>query len=359
MSALVRVTRGPSLDILASVFGVLAGALGFSVILILAGHDAVAIWKAVIAGAFGTRTAVTETIVTTIPILLCALAVAIPARAGLINIGGEGQLLAGAIGATWAALTFGDQPSLVVLPLMALSAVALGGAWGLVPGLLRAAAGANEAVVSLFMNFVASLWLLHLIHGPWRDPSSRGWAQTVPFSPAALLPHLPGTRIHLMIVVALLLAVGLWAVMAWTSTGLTLRLLETSPRAATYAGINSGPYLVAVLVLGGMVAGLAGLGEVSAIHGRLREGISTGFGYTGFLVAWLCGHRAEVIPLGALLLGGLTVGADVLRVTAGLPFATVQVLQGMILVGVIGFHGWAANVRSRAPGAVEGVARHG
>ncbi len=320
---------------IASIAGVFAGCLGFSVVLLLAGCSPLAVWGEVLRGAWGTKQAASESIVTTIPILLCGLAAALPARAGLINIGGEGQLVAGAIGATGAVLMFAILPHLPLLFLMAVNAVICGGLWGLIPGLLKAMTSASEAVVSLFMNFVALLLMLYLINGHWRDPDSRGWAQTVAFPETAVLPHLPGTRIHLLVLAGLLLAALLWLFLRWTATGMALRLIESAPEAAAYAGVRATPLLTLVMVAGGAIAGLAGFGEVSVIHGRLREGVSAGFGYTGFLVAWLCGHNLLFIPLGAIFLGGLIAGADVLRVASGLPFATVEILQGLILIGVI------------------------
>lgn len=314
----------------------LAGAFVlFAVMLVLSGRDAGHVLKTLLVGGWGSTTAITESIVKAIPIMFCAFAAALPARLGLINIGGEGQFVLGAIGASWVALSFPELPRPAMLLAMALVAMLAGGLWGLIPGGLRALTRSSEIVVSLLLNYVAVFGLLHLIHGPWKDPNAFGWAQTPAFPPSAVLPHIAGTRIHILLFVGLAVAVVL-ALLMWRSVwGVAFKIIEASPRAAEYARLDPKKYYIAAFVISGALAALAGFAEVSVIHGRLREGISIGYGYTGFLVAWICSSRFGLIPLVALLLGGFLSGADVLQISAGLPYATINILQGLLFIGVL------------------------
>jgi len=320
-----------------SVMPVIAAVGVFALILLIAGESPRRILPIFFVGAWGSSTAWSEALVKATSIALCALATAIPGRLGLINIGGEGQFLLGTIGATWAALSLsGGSPGLT-LAAMVVAAVASGAVWGLIPGLLRAATGTSETVVSLMLNYVAMLMLLHLIHGPWRDPASLGWAQTAPFPDGALLGHFGNTRIHILVVVAMVAAAVLALAVRHLTIGISARVIHASPSAAVYAGIKPAPYYIAAFLIGGSLAGLAGFGEVSGVHGRLREGVSLGYGFAGFLVSWMCGNRFEWIPVISLVFGGLLASGDVLQIDAGLPFATVNVLLGLVFLAVLIF----------------------
>lgn len=320
----------------ALVLALFLAAGAFAIVVALAGEDPRAVLATM--GAAGTSSAYgfVETVVKAIPVLLCALAVAIPGRLGLVNIGGEGQLLVGAIGAAFAARLAAGLPLVPTLLLMALFAGGLGAAWGLLPGALRGLTRANEIVITLLLNYVAGLMLLHLVHGPLRDPASMGWPQGEALSAAARLAGLWGTRIHALIWVAL----GLCALLAFcarrTVVGMAARVIGANPAVGRYLGLRVSIYYAVAFAVAGAVAGLAGFGELSAIQGRLREGISVGYGYAGFFVAWLCRNHFGWLPVGALAFSLVITGADALQVSAGMPFATVYLLQGLVFLAVLG-----------------------
>lgn len=283
----------------------------------------------------GTKYGIAEAIAKMTPILLCALAAAIPARMGLINIGGEGQFLMGTIGATLVALVIPDASSLLLLPLMACGAAILAGVWGLIPAVLKTATRASETVISLLMNYVSGLFVLYLIHGPLKDPTSMGWPQSAAFSANATLPCIPTTRIHPVILVALAFAILLAWVAQSTIIGMSSKIIRTKPAVARYAGIPLTTYYVFGFVLAGALAGIAGFGEISAVHGRLREGISLGYGYAGFFVAWLCRNSFLACVPASILFALIVTGADALQISAGLPFATIYFVQGLLFVIVL------------------------
>jgi general nucleoside transport system permease protein len=329
---LTNLLPGGTVGVFASVLAALA-ILG--IILLLGGYNPIAVLATLGRGGWGSMTSVSETFVRATPILLCAAAAALPGRLGLVNIGGEGQFLVGAVAASWIALTFDHLPGGFVLPLMAGASFLLGAVWGLIPGGLRAWTRTSETVVSLLLNYVASFWLLHLIHGPWKNPNGLGWAETRAFSESALLRHLPGTRIHIMLAVALGIVLIIAVILKHTIWGFAARVIEASPETARYAGISDKSYFIFTFFIAGGLAGLAGFGEIAGVQGRLREGVSLGYGYVGFLVAWLCRNRFAWLPVASILLGGLLAGGDVLQVSAGLPFATINILQGLLFLAVL------------------------
>lgn len=275
-----------------------------------------------------------EVFVKAVPILFCALAVALPGRLGLVNIGGEGQLVLGAIAATCVAVCLpGSGP--IGLLMMVLGAVAAGILWGGLPGWLRSKFQVNETLLSLLLNYVAQLFLLYLIHGPWKDPGSLGWPQSRAFPASLILPEIGESRVHLLSVVALVLCILFAYLGKYTRIGFSGRIIQSNVGTARYLRIKVNIYFVVAFCLAGAIAALGGMGEIAGVQGRLRDGFSLGYGYAGFFVAWLCGHRFLLLPLAAVLFACVVVGADSLQVFKELPFATVYLLQGIIFLAVM------------------------
>ena len=301
------------------------------------------LWQFAMGDAFSRR----ETLIKTAPILLCALATAIPGRLGLISVGAEGQLHAGAIAGTAVVLFQQDWPAALLLPAM-LGAAMLGGAlWGGIAGLLRAWLDVNETITTLVLNYVAVLMVSALVYGIWRDPANLGWPATAQFPDAAKLPVWPGTRVHLGlglgIVAALLAALLFWRGLLAER----VRLLHENRKLGETHGLDYRRYVVALMLAGGAAAGIAGIAETSAVQGRLQPGISIGYGLTGFLVAWLCGHRFVAILPVSLLIGGLIAASDSLQLFAKVPAASATVLQGLLFVTVLTVPGLVARWRDR------------
>jgi simple sugar transport system permease protein len=317
-------------DSVGSISAVVAAFIVVAVFLWLVDRDPIQTYAGIFSGAFGNWFAITETLVAATPIMLCALGVAIAAWVGLMSVGAEGQLYLGAVGATYVALALPDAPPWQVLPLMFVASCLCGALWSGVPGLLRAKFGVNETIVTLLLNYVAILLVEYLVHGPWQDPESFSWPQTPAFSAAAELPRWSGTRLHLGICFGLVLAIFFWWTLPRTRMGFIVRVIGGNPKAASYAHYPVARYLFVAMLVSGAIAALAGLGQVSAIEGRLRMGISPGYGYTGFLVSWLARHKPLAIVVIAVLMGGLLSGGDSLQLDEKLPFATINILQGCI-----------------------------
>ena len=251
-----------------------------------------------------------EVAVAATPILLTGAAVAIAFRAGFWNIGAEGQLLAGAVAAAAIGPLVGDLPSWVAIPLMIAAGALAGAAWVLVPALLRVRLGIDEVVTTLLLNPVALLVVNALLHGPWRDPKraspSRPASRTRPSFRTLSRSH-GSTSGSSSRSSSCLVA---WYVLTRTAAGLRLRAVGLSPHAARFAGINVERTLLSVALVSGAIAGIAGVGEVAGIQHRLTSGLSSGFGYTGIVVAMLGGLTMPGVLVAGLLLGDLTVGTS-------------------------------------------------
>ena len=278
-----------------------------------------------------------EVLVAATPLLFTGAAVAIAFRSGFWNIGAEGQLLLGAVAATWAATTFvGGLPRAVAIPIV-IGMGALGGAaWALVPALLRVRLGIDEVVTTLLLNPVGLLVVTGLLNGPWRNPETM-FPESERIATSAELPPIVGaeSRLHLGFVIAIALIVVAWFVFGRTATGLRLRAAGLSPEAAGFAGIRVGPLLLGAALVSGAIAGIAGASEVMGIQYRLTDGFSAGFGYTGIVVATLGGLSMPGVVLAALFLGDLVVGSTSAGRELGVPSQLADIVQGALLLVMV------------------------
>ncbi len=307
----------------------------FGVVLLLAGKDPIQAYADTFSQTLGTPYGLSEIVVRMVPLILTAVAVAIPARIGLINIGGEGQFYMGAWLATWGAITFTDLPAWLLLPLMCGFGMIGGGAWAAIAGVLRAKGWVSETISTLLLNYVAPLVTNFFIFGAWRSPDSGLYPVSRTFIEAARLPTFGGTRITLGIVLALIAVALYWFLMTRTRWGLEMRAIGGNPEAARRLGIPVAWYIVIALFGGGGLAGLAGMAEVSGIHGRLIQVISPGYGFMGFLISWLAGGSAVGIVVMAFVLAIIASGGTLLQLTQGLPYAVVNILMALILFVVL------------------------
>jgi simple sugar transport system permease protein len=320
----------------AATAALVAGALAlFSLLLLGSGRSPVDTFASLVGSTLGSTYGLGEVFVKLIPLLLTALAVALPARLGLVNVGGEGQLHLGALFAAAAALALGPgTPAWIGLPAGIAAGLLGGAAWALVPALLRARGWLNETISTLLLNYVALRVVDYLVYGALRDPGSANVPQTREFGPGFHWPAFTG-RVHLGLALGLVLLVAAAVVLSRTRWGYEIRAIGGNPVAAHRHGLPLATATVLVLCAGGALAGLAGTGEIMAIQGRLRPHFSADFGYLGFLVSWLAGHR----PLRILVMGfGVAViatGGDSLQLDQGLPSATVNILMALLLIVVL------------------------
>jgi simple sugar transport system permease protein len=323
--------------VLVPILSILLALIACGVVLLASGQNPFEVYRAMVQGSLGDRFAIAETLVKTIPLLLAGLGVSIAFRMQLWNIGAEGQFYLGAIAATGTALYLvPDWPAVLLIPAMMIAGLIGGGAWGFIPGVLRAYLGANETITSLMLNYVAILFSEYLILGPWKNPQGFGFPGTKEFPEAAALPHYGNYRVHLGLVFGLAAAVLLWVALRRTRWGFELGVMGENPRAARYAGMRTRRQIVVVMALSGALAGLAGMSEVAGIAHQLQRNLSPGYGYTAIIVAWL----ARLDPLGivgvSFLLAAVLVGGDQLQLAVGLPSSVAPMLQGAILFFLLG-----------------------
>jgi simple sugar transport system permease protein len=283
----------------------------------------------------GSRWSIEDCLIKAIPIFLCSLGVAIAFRLQIWNIGAEGQFALGAIGATWAALTFPDQSWYVLLPLMALMAFVCGGLWGLLPALLKLRMRANEIIVTLMLNYIAILFLDYLVYGRWKDPSSFGFPMTRTFSVNAIVPKIVGTELNWGLAVCLVCGLIMWVFFRFTRLGFELKVSGENLQATRYAGLPYEKLVCFVMILSGGLAGLAGFLEASATINRLQPSIMVGYGYTAIVVAWLARLNPMTIGIASFLLAALRVGVENLQLELQVPAAFGGIMEGMILLTVL------------------------
>lgn len=331
-----RRPRLPIGAILRPVAGLVTALLIFAVVLLLFGKNPIQAYSDIFSQTLGSRYGLSEVLVKMIPLLLCALAVLVPARLGLVNVGGEGQIYLGAWLATWGALTFSHLPQFVALPLVILLGFIGGGLWAAIPAFLRAKGWLNEVISTLLLNYVAIQFVNYFIYGSWRDPESANFPQTIQFAAAYRLPQFFGTRVHLGLLLGVVAAVLIFLVLRYTQWGYAMRAIGGNPGAANRHGFPIMRYLVLSMIIGGGLAGLAGVGEIMAIQGRLRPAFSPGYGYIGFLISWLAGHNPVGAVIMAFVLAVIALGGDTLQITQGVPFSTVNILMASILFVVLG-----------------------
>ncbi|MCE7860769.1 MAG: ABC transporter permease [Chloroflexi bacterium CFX2] len=336
-------------DALLPVIATLAALAVGALMLLILKVNPITAYTALWDGAFGSANSFAETLVKATPLLLVALGICISFRGDVINIGGEGQMIIGAVLATWIGLTFTGAPGWLVITL-ALIAGFLGGAiWGGIPGSLKAYFNVNEILSTVMMNAIAVQLMNFLLRGPMIDPSQALLASKIPqtarLEDAFHLARLAPTRLHLGALIAIILAILVYILLWRTVLGYRIRAVGQSPFASRYAGIKVPRYVVLSLLLSGAFAGLAGAIQVYGVNYRMiTDGSASGFtGSAGFngIVAALFGqlHPLWSIPA-SILFGALLVGANKMQRVMQVPSALITVMNGLVVVFVVSSEIW-------------------
>jgi len=320
-----------------------------AVMLILLGADPVEAYSALVEGAFGSQNALADTLVKATPLLLVALGICIAFRGGVINIGGEGQLVVGAVSATLVGLSFPDAPGWLLIPLALASGFLAGAVWGGIPGALKAYFNVNEILSTIMMNQIAVQGMNFLLRGLMIDPVQLEAASRIPqtarLAEAFDLPRLVPTRLHLGTGLAIIAAVLVFIFLWRTTVGYRIRAVGLNPKASRYAGMHVPRHIVLAMLLSGAFAGLAGAVQVYGVHHRMfTDGSATGFtgsaGFNGIVVALF----GQLHPLGAIpasfLFGALLVGANKLQRAMQVPSAFIIALNGLVVVFVVASDIW-------------------
>lgn len=292
-----------------------------------------------VAGAVGSPRAVADTLVFMTPRLLVAVGAVVALRCGMFNLGGEGQLQVGAIGAVLPATLLSPAWGWLALPLSILLAAAFGAVWAVLPAVLKLWRGANEIIVTLMMNFIGIYLVKYLVQGPLQPPGSE-FNMSAKIADAAVLPMLmAGTRLHAGVIIAVAAAVAVWFLLYHTTFGVHLRITGLSPRTARLQRLPTARLLVSSMAISGAIGGLAGATDVLGVQYRLIDGFSTNIGFDGLAIAFLGSLEPLAAVLVALYFGAIASGTVALQSTLSVPGALSDIMTGLPIVILAGVHG--------------------
>ncbi|MDF2373199.1 MAG: ABC transporter permease [Rhizobiaceae bacterium] len=303
----------------------------------LAGVNPLDAYAAMVKGAFGSRLSISETLTRTTPLILTGLAAAVAFRARLWNIGGEGQLYAGALVAAWLGHNMAARlPTPLAIILIMLAGMLAGALLLLGPVLLRLRLGVDEVVTTLILNFIVLLFVSMMIEGPLKDPLAFGWPQSVPVDSDVMLPKLLSrSRLHIGLIIAILAAFVIWIVQSRTVFGMETKAAGLNTKAASFAGIKLGRTLLGVACISGGMAGLAGAIEVTGLKGYVTLDLSPGYGYSGIVVAMLAALHPVGVVITALFVAIVFVGADAMSRALGVPSFIADVIVSISLLTML------------------------
>ena len=317
------------------VLAVAGGLVLFGAFVWFGGYDPLEVWRLLFRGAFGDAFSIQNTLQRAAPLMLTALCVALPARAGLVVIGGEGALVLGGLAAA-------TLPYATTLPggwlgsaCILLAAAAAGAAWIALAGVLRQYRGVNETISSLLLSYIAIALFKHLVEGVLRDPNSLNKPSTLPLSPDIRIGLISSFDVHWGFVFSIVFCVVAAIWLGATTHGFATRVVGGNGRAARLVGLPANQLVITACALGGAAAGLAGGIEVAAVHTSANASLIAGLGYTGILVSFVARHQPAAIPIVAILFGGFLAAGSLLQRRLGLPDASVQVLMGFSFVLIL------------------------
>lgn len=313
----------------------MSGMVLFSVFLILLGKSPVQFFEIMWRGGFGSWFSIQNTLSRAAPLLLTALCVALPARLGLVVIGGEGAIVLGGVAAAALGASFNEAPGFLVIFLMGITGMIAGGLWIGAVGALRHYRAVNETISSLLMAYIAIALMNHLVEGPLRDPASLNKPSTHPLAETYRIGNIPDTDVHWGLIAGIVACIVSWVLIEKTRWGFAARIAGGNVRAAQVQGLAVGPLIVGFTALAGAFSGLAGMIEVAAVQGTANASLAAGYGYTGILVAFLARHNPLAIIPVAVFLGGIYASGGLIQRRMDMPDATVLVLQGMLFIVIL------------------------
>jgi len=334
------------------VSGMLAALLIGAVMLLLLKVNPLTAYGEMIGGALGSVSGITQTLVKATPLLLVGLGICIAFRASVINIGGEGQIIVGALAATWFPLAFRTWPGWLLIPCTLLVGFLAGAVWGFIPGILKARLKVNEILTTVMMNAIALQLMNLMIRTVLMDPagisSGTYLAQSERLPEQVWLTRLvPQTLLHTGTIIAVVLAVIVYIFLWRTTIGYRIRAVGLNPDASRFSGINVPFYQALSLTLAGGLAGVAGAVEVIGVQHRLLEGITSGYGFSGIVAALFGGlHPLGTIPA-AILFGGLLVGGDKMQRAVQVPNSLIDAILGLVVLFVVGSALWSRRWAAR------------
>ncbi|MEJ1128090.1 ABC transporter permease [Variovorax sp. CCNWLW225] len=343
-------------------FAIAAALLLFGVLVAFAGVDPVEVWATLFKGAFGDWFSWQNTLQRAAPLMLTALCVALPARAGLIVIGGEGALVLGGLASAALAHALPLPGNIAGTAAVCIAGALAGALWIALAGWLRQYRGINETISSLLLAYIAIGIFKHLVEGPLRDPASLNKPSTYALDTGLLIGGIGGSDVHWGLAIGVVACLGLGWWLRATASGFSVRVVGGNPRTAQLVGLPATRLILGACALGGACAGLAGAVEVAAVHTNANASLIAGYGYAGILVSFIARHNPVAIVPVAILFGGFGAAGSLLQRRLGLPDASVLVLQGIAFVLILASEGlrmvdWKALMSRRAAPKADAAVR--
>lgn len=301
----------------------------------LLGYNPFKVFSQMFLGSVGTKMRIEETLHKAAPLLLTSLGVLIAFKLKFWNIGAEGQIMMGALGASFVAFQYADAlPRPLLLILMFFAALLCGGLWAFLPAFFKLKMGTNETIFTLMMNYIAIKIVQYLQFGPWKDPEATGFPKMPNFSENALLPKL--FSIPLSWILALLFTVFIYLFLKYTKRGYEIEVVGESVNTARYAGMPVEKIILYSIFLSGALSGFVGMIQASSMEKTLTYTLSSGYGFTAIITTWLSGLKAEYIFISSLAFAMLVQGGNFVQVSMQIPTAVASMIQGLILFFVLG-----------------------
>jgi len=326
----------PSINILLIVASILLALVVCMIPIRLAGVNPLWAYGAMFRGAYGSTNGLISIMLRATPILLTALGTTVAFRSAQWNIGGEGQIYMGALGAVIVGIFLPNMPAIIHIPLAILGGFVGGALWAFIPGFLKAVRGVNEIITTLMFSYIGVFMIQYLVDGPLQGPSAFMPQTAVIKESAKFFLIFPPYRLHAGTLLALLMVVLVYILLWKTSIGYNLRAVGFNPRASMYGGIGVKKHIVFVMLISGGLSGLAGANEVLGYHHLLIEGISPGFGFTGIIVALLGRLNPFGIIISSFLFSSLIIGANSIQQLVGIPSAIAGLMQAIVVLFVLG-----------------------
>ncbi|MFI3176681.1 MAG: ABC transporter permease [Eubacteriales bacterium] len=335
---LIRITKRSELSrrriILLRVIAFMAALVCGGVFVAVIGYNPIQIYATILSGAFRSSMAIQSTVKLMIPLLITSLGITLAFKMKFWNIGAEGQMIMGAVFATYFALFHSHwNPALLILVMFVAGAVG-GGLWGLIPAFFKVKYNTNETLFTLMLNYIALHIVSYLRDGPWMDPESQGFPKIARFDSAAMLPQVAGVQIGWII--GLILVVLVFVYLKYTKQGYEISVVGESKETARYAGMNVRKVVLRTMFISGAICGLAGMIKVTGSDATLTTAVAGGVGFTAIIIAWLAQLNPFVILVVSMLFSVLEKGSSVVQSTYGLSTNSADVLQGIILFFILG-----------------------
>lgn len=335
---MIRITKRDDLSknkvVLIRIIAIALAIVFSGLFILMLGYNPIDVFGNMVMGAIGKGSRLHETIVKCIPLVITSLGILVAFKMKFWNIGGEGQIVMGALCASCFALNYPNLPKPLLLTIMIIAGMIGGGIWAFIPAFCKVKFGTNETIFTLMMNYIALKYVTYLQFGPWKDPNAYGFPKIPNFEPNAVLPRLLG--VHIGWIFALILVTFIYIFMNHTKKGYEIAVVGESIETAKYAGMNINQVIMTAIFISGGLCGLAGMIQASGVEQTMTVSLSGGYGYTAIITTWLSALKAPYVLISSFAFAILIQGGTFIQTALEIPQSASSMIQGMILFFILG-----------------------